>query len=161
MKTVVMAFCFFGISLLLNSQSINFEAPMMITEHPLGTNAGTFRPFIPFDCNQDGITDFSGTTSSDQLVLKGNSDGSFETIGLSISNNEALIKRVDWDDDGDEDIVFRYRILISEPNDEFSIIDPEISSSETIADVADLNQDSHMDFVTINRIFFEDHEIII
>ncbi|MFT4535453.1 MAG: hypothetical protein ACI9P5_002822 [Saprospiraceae bacterium] len=136
----------------VSSQTISFVAEEVILNHPNPTIINLDDPFVPFDYNNDGTTDFTGSTYGEQLVLKGLSDGTFEEIELTWS--QSPIKVVDVDMDRDEDVIYERHIRINEPNDEFRLIKPSLDINENITDIADLNNDNHFDFVTnlyVNR----------
>ena len=149
--------------LLLNpifGQEISFESKKLILDHPVQPHCGIGFPFIPFDFNNDGIMDLTGSSFADQLYLKGLSDDSFEEIKLNWS--QSPIRIIDWDNDGDSDVIFQQHIRITGENEEFQLINPNLEIiSESIADAADINNDSFMDFVTINRKPFEYNELAI
>jgi len=147
----------FMIFTIVNGQTITFEQEEVVFDHPTTKFTHLNYPFLPFDYNNDGITDFTGSTFGDQYVLKGLDDGTYEEIFLTWS--EAPIKVADMDMDGDEDMLFKRHIRINEPNDEFRMINPSLGFTETITDVADLNGDGMLDFVAINKITFEKNEI--
>ena len=141
-------------------QEISFEQDKLILEHPRPENTIFNYPFVPLDYNNDGITDFAGSSFGDQFYYKGNPDGSFEEIILNWP--QGPIKVMDWDADGDLDVIFQQHIRITNENDEFILINPSLEViTETISDAIDINGDSYTDFVTINRNTFGNNEISI
>ncbi len=154
MKPITIAlFCLISI-VCLNAQEVTFDEPSILFEHPQNAGNGTqfSYPFIPFDYNSDGITDFAGSGFAEQYVYKGLVNSEFEPIKLTWS--QAPIKIIDWNNDGKDDVVFERHIIITGENDEFPLLNPSIPFGETIVDVADLNNDQQLDLITIERITF-------
>jgi hypothetical protein len=154
MKTFTIAlFSFFSLCC-LHAQEVTFDQPAILFEHPQNAGNGTqfSYPFIPYDYNNDGITDFAGSGFADQYVYKGLVDGGFEPIKLTWA--QAPIKIIDWNNDGRDDVIFERHILLSGENDEFPLLNPSIQFSETIVEVADLNNDQQLDLITIERVTF-------
>ena len=138
----------------LKGQEVTFNEPSILFEHPQNSGNGTqfSYPFIPYDYNNDGITDFAGHGYGEQYVYKGLADGIFEPIQLTWS--QSPIKVLDWNNDGKDDVIFERHILITGENDEFPLLNPSIPFGETIVDAADLNNDQLPDLITIERVTF-------
>lgn len=159
MKNITLVTILLLVNISIIGQAITFEEQTLLFEHPNDEDVALNYPFIPFDFNSDGITDYTGSTFQDQYAYKGLADGTFEELILNWSQRP--IKIIDWDKDGDDDAVFERHISISDGNDKFQILNLGVAFGEKIADVGDLNNDSHYDFVTINRITFENNEVYV
>ncbi|MEM9548647.1 MAG: FG-GAP-like repeat-containing protein [Bacteroidota bacterium] len=155
MKNYLLLLSFLILPLFINSQTITFGTDEILFEHPNQPDTYLNFPFIPFDYNNDGLTDYTGSSQTEQYAYKGLEDGSFEQIVLNWEQKP--IKVIDWNNDGKDDAVFQRHISITGDDDDFFISDPSITSNvfEVIVDVADLNNDSFLDFITIERRTFD------
>lgn len=138
----------------LKAQEVIFKEPSILFEHPQNSGNGTqfSYPFVPYDYDNDGITDFAGSSFAEQYVYKGLDDGGFEQIKLTWA--QAPIKVLDWNNDGKDDVVFERHILITGENDEIPLLNPSIPFTESIVEIADLNNDLLLDLITIERVTF-------
>lgn len=130
-------------------QKINFEPSKALFNHPtLFGNVGLGDPFIPFDYNNDGLTDFIGHTSENNVHLfKGVGNDQFQNIKSQENLLFQPLKVMDFDKDGDMDVVGFRDILLYESQDSFTVFDPEIGI-EIIVEVADFDGDGLFDLLT-------------
>ncbi len=146
-------FCFFQSSF-LEAQIVAFQDEQLLFLHPTeDEDFGERMPFIPFDYNQDGITDYVGNDSglNSQRLYKGISETEFEEIILE-SKFDDILYTFDFDKDGDEDIVFETIIHINEGNDVFSQIDVLADNSEHIIGVGDFTGDGKTDIISYDQL---------
>lgn len=158
MKSNYLLFIFFLLPLTILSQTISFESEETLFEHPYQPDTYFYHPFIPFDYNNDGITDFTGTSKLEQYIYKGLADGTFSIQQNELSWAQDPIKVIDWNNDGLQDIVYEGYIAISSDNDQFNLIQGITTEPfESIVDVADVNNDMFYDLMTIERPGSNDH----
>ena len=150
MKKSLFTYIILLLTSFLFAQEITFMNKIELLDHPEMPIAGLGFPFIPLDYNHDGNTDFAGSSFSEQIYYKGDGNGTFEEIVLTWSQQP--IKVIDWDNDGDQDVIFEQHVRITENNDEFRLVNLQLQLSEIVSDAADINNDSYTDFVSINQI---------
>jgi len=143
------------------SQIISFESSKVLFDHPGSTNSGLYYPFIPLDYNDDGFTDFIGATFSDQFIFKGNVDNTFDKINIYQGFAHMPLKVMDFDKDGDEDVIMERYINFYQSGDNFTFFNPGINFQETIIEAADFNNDGLNDLLTHKSVSFENDELII
>jgi len=157
-KLVMLLWLICGI---LNAQPISFDASISLIGHPDTDSPGFGYPFIPLDYNGDGHTDFIGSTFDDQLLYKGLGEGTFDTLDIYQGFAQDPLKIMDFDKDGDMDVIMARYFNLYESADSFIFINPNINFQETIIEVGDFNKDGFNDLVTHKNVTFGDDEIII
>ncbi|MFK8007408.1 MAG: T9SS type A sorting domain-containing protein [Saprospiraceae bacterium] len=144
-----------------NSQQISFEASVALFDHPSSPYAGFSNPFIPFDYNSDGLVDFIGATFNDQYVYKGIASDQFEQIDIYQGFSHKPLKVMDFDNDGDMDVIMERYINLYESADSFTFFNPNINFQEDIVEVADFDNNGLNDLLTHKSITFANDELII
>lgn len=136
------------------SQNITLDSARLLFPHP--EKYGFNSPAIPFDYNEDQVTDFVIRTFRELFIYKGLGDGEFEIIDIvKNSRPEAVIKVMDVDGDEDIDIITKDNIYINQGEDEFSLANFQVRESEIIVDVSDFNGDGFNDILTlVDQVFF-------
>ncbi len=140
---------------------ISFEASEVLFDHPSSSNAGLGYPFIPFDYNSDGLTDFIGATFNDQYIYKGMAGDQFEQIDIYQGFSHNPLKVMDFDNDGDMDVIMERYINLYESVDSFTFFNPNINFQEDIVEVADFDNNGINDLLTHKSITFDNDELII
>ncbi len=159
-KKYLFIFLFFSPFFCL-SQQLSFEASVALFDHPSSPYAGFGNPFVPFDYNSDGLVDFIGATFNDQYIYKGIASDQFEQIDIYQGYAHSPLKVMDFDNDGDMDVIMRRYINLYESADSFTFFDPNISYQEKIVEVADFDNNGFNDLLTYKSITFENDELII
>jgi hypothetical protein len=156
----------------LNAQTISFAPKEILFAHPEGNTFNSLEfdsPYLPCDYNNDGYVDFVGKRSSqEQLILKGTAVDTFQEVNiLPVGSPSAgvVFDVLDFDQDGDEDIIAERYILINEGDDLFSFLNVGLSIGfgfeEFVIGVADFNGDDLLDLLVLKDVFFEDEEMAI
>lgn len=143
------------------SQQLSFEAGVALFDHPSSSNAGLGYPFIPLDYNSDGLTDFIGATFNDQFIYKGLASDQFEQIDIYQGFSHNPLKVMDFDNDGDMDVIMERYINLYESADSFTFFNPDINFQEDIVEVADFDNNGVNDLLTHKSITFDNDELII
>lgn len=143
------------------AQQISFEASEILFDHPSSSNAGLGYPFIPLDYNDDGLTDFIGATFNDQYIYKGIASDQFEQIDIYQGFSHNPLKVMDFDNDGDMDVIMERYINLYESADSFTFFNPDINFQEDIVEVADFDNNGLNDLLTHKSITFANDELII
>lgn len=150
---------FFLTTTFLASAQISFDASTVLFDHPRAEDTGLNYPCIPLDYNSDGLVDFIGATFNDQFLFKGEAGGTFEQLDIYQGFSHIPLKVMDFDNDGDMDIIMERYINIYETADSFFFLNPNVNFLEDIVEVADFNGDGFNDLLTHKSITFEDDEI--
>lgn len=156
----------------LSAQTISFAEKEILFAHPEGTTFNSLEfdsPYLPCDYNNDGYVDFVGKRGSqEQLILKGTAVDTFQEVNvLPVGSPSAnvVFDVLDFDQDGDEDIIAQRYLLINEGDDLFSFLNVGLGLGfgfeEFIIGVADFNGDGLSDLLVLKDIFFENEEIAI
>lgn len=156
-------YCFTIFSFLcfdLLSQDITFEAPISLFEYSTELE-GFNNPLLPLDYNSDGNTDFyyADRFDGDLIIFKGLGNDQFEKIDIPQIAYDPL-KAIDFDQDGDLDIINEKHIFLTEPSDSFTIFKPSVRG--IIIEVEDFDNDGLMDILTHTNIgdVFNDEQIV-
>ena len=144
----------------LTAQQLTFDSPRELFLHPR-TAAGFNYPFLPFDYNSDTLVDFIGATFDDQLLYKGLPDSTYEILDIYQGFTEVPLKVMDFDMDGDDDIIMSRYINLYAEQDSFIFLNPEINFQEDIVDVADFDDNGYNDLLTVKSETFANGTIII
>lgn len=150
---------FFLTSSFLASAQISFDASTVLFDHPRVEDTGLNYSFIPMDYNSDGLVDFIGATFNDQFIYKGVTGGTFEQLDIYQGFSHSPLKVMDFDMDGDMDIIMERYLNIYETADSFFFLNPNVHFLEDIVEVADFNNDGFNDLLTHKKITFENDEI--
>lgn len=156
----------------LPAQSINFAPKEILFAHPESSTSSSLEfdsPYLPCDYNNDGFVDFVGKRGSqEQLILKGTAVDTFQEVNvLPVGSPSArtVFEVVDFDQDGDEDIIAESYILINEGDDLFSLLNLDLAFGfgvkEFVIGVADFNSDNHLDLLVIKDVSFQNSEVSI
>lgn len=143
-----------GLILIFISSSLygqfTFSDEIEIFRHPRSGDIGLFQPFVPYDYNNDGVTDFFGN-GGNSFVYKGVSPDSATQV-LEVSGNNP-IRSLDWDSDGDMDALFQSYVLLTLENDTFERLSFATSFAEVVraVDYGDFNNDGLLDVVSLVR----------
>lgn len=144
----------------LNAQQLTFESSRELFLHPR-EEAGFGYPFIPFDYNTDTLVDFIGATFNDQFVYKGLADSTYEVLDIYQGLSQVPVKVMDFDKDGDDDVIMERYINLYAEQDSFTFFNPEISFQEEIVEVADFDGNGLNDLLTIKSETFANGTVII
>ncbi len=158
MKYIFTSFITLLVTSHLICQNLSFEEGQTILEFP-EENLGLKSPVLPLDYNADGITDFF-RISNELIIYKGLGDGEYEEIENSLTQNNPL-RALDFDQDGDLDVIMSRYIAINESNDLFSKFSLQIAG--VIIEAADFDGDGLIDLLTHTNEdnIFADQELIV
>jgi hypothetical protein len=131
----------------LISQELLFSNPEILTNYPDEQWRAKFDdPFIPIDYDQDGDTDFIGGFLNKQYVFK-NQDSSFEPIIIAEGDSKSPFRTLDFDLDGDLDVLLERSVLLNDGEDNFTLTEINSTWVTYIADYSDFNQDGYQDLI--------------
>ena len=142
----------------LYGQALTFDEPISLFEYPIENLKAEFDwPFIPMDYDQDGDIDFYGASFlwdngerlGGQYLYKNNGNGIFDSIQIAYDENESPLLAMDFDSDGDLDVVTKRSVYHNESADNFVRVQ-KLGSSEIIADVQDFNLDGIDDLLVVH-----------
>lgn len=150
---------FFLTTSFLASAQISFDASTVLFDHPRMEDTGLNYPCIPLDYNNDGLVDFVGATFNDQFLFKGEAGGTFEQLDIYQGFSHSPLQVMDFDNDGDMDMIMERYINIYVSADSFFFLNPDVHFLEDIVEVADFNNDGFNDLLTHKKITFENDEI--
>lgn len=144
---------------LATAQNIEFEDGKKILEFT-GDLGGWQNPVLPLDFNNDGETDLINFLDFKVKVYEGIGMDEFELMDIDELTGLHL-KTIDFDDDGDQDVVSQYNILMNEGNGNFSLLNP--GRKGEIIEVVDLDGDGNKDIVTQTNAgsFFNAQELFV
>lgn len=125
------------------SQNLSFDDVQPIIDFP-DESLGLRSPVLALDFNDDGITDFI-RKSNGIAIYKGLSDGSFEEIENTLDSKNPL-KSIDFDQDGDLDVIMETYIAIQESDETFTQFDLTVFG--VIIEAADFNNDGEVDLMS-------------
>ena len=161
MKQTVTFFLFF-LTVALSAQTPNFAASKVLFDHPAGNYIFLGYPYIPFDYNSDGVIDFIGKGSSEQFLSKGLGDDEFMQIDIYQGYDPNPLKVMDFDNDGDMDVVMENYINLYAEVDSFTAFEFGLPFMETILDANDVTGDGHNDLLVVkNNGVFEPDSLLI
>ena len=142
--TLAILFSYF----LLNAQEATFDTPILLFDHPQGDNVLLGEGVVPLDYNQVGILDFA-VKGDGQWLYEGGEDLTYTKIDVGSNTlSRSVFATVDFDDDGDMDIVTKAYLLINEGNGDFSELSIGLVAfeSDVIVAIADVDGDADLDF---------------
>jgi len=161
------------ISVRLLSQTIDFQQPEILFQHPnslFGNTIAAIHPFTPFNINDDKITDFIGNVQLEGstraiYTMLGQLDGEFHKDSLLTENSAVFVQEADLNNDTTNDILFSDRIIFRPSMETLVIPLPDIYDSyitkDTYIGSGDFNGDNINDIVTRRLIRCEDNELAI
>ncbi len=145
------------------AQTVSFAPNTILFEHPQGGKNNFDRPYIPFDYNSDGQTDFIGKTLSGQYIYKGLGNNEFLPIDIDQGLHKSPLKVMDFDNDGDLDIIMENYINLYAEADSFTFVNLNLQFKTNVIDANDFNADSLSDILTIQpgKTFSDDDTLFV
>ena len=142
----------------LTRAQINFSEAEILFEHPTVALGGFLtyeQPYLPFDGNNDGVTDYVGSGfesifSNFYYIFDGVSETEFTSVELPTGDRVANIAQVvDFDQNGTQDFLLTDRVYFRDTDTEFMIpLPPEFDNFVTNANnlaTTDFNGDGRLD----------------
>jgi hypothetical protein len=155
MKNILYCFLLMCICSNFYAQNINFSASVKLLDTRTGSLSGFNEPFLPFDYNKDGSVDFIGVKDFDtQIIYKGSNNFVYSPINITQGFARDPLKIMDFDRDGDDDIIMENYINLYQSRDSFVSFIPDLNFDEKITEVADFDQDGFNDLLVCQQITF-------
>lgn len=159
MKKILILFIFINLCKSLDAQNISFNDGVTLLEFP-NEYLGLLHPSLPCDYNEDGISDL--TIALTKLrIYKGYDIENLESLDLPNIYVTNPLKTMDFDNDGDVDIITNSKIILNDQQDQFTIVNPIIEGE--IIEAVDFNNDGLTDLFTHTNEdnIFSDQELIV
>jgi len=140
---------------------VSFEDSKALFDHPKSGDSNVDFAFIPFDYNDDGITDFVGQSSTEQWLYKGIDETTYEIIELPADDvaSREVLTTVDLDGDDDLDILTARRIYINNGSDTFTPYGDDLTGNNRYQAVGGIDKDGNIDLISIDGSVSSDYSL--
>ena len=152
MKNYLLSVLALAMTSWLGAQSITFEAAEQIFVHPsfelYDYEVEDDSPFLPFNLNNDGFTDFAGSYRESFFdrgiaIFSSNAQLDFD-LTIEEYEDAYVSKIIDFDGNGVDDVMYSNHIYMPDRSESIVISDSEF---DHLLEAADFNGDNKLDFV--------------
>ena len=155
-------YCFLLAFSCLQAQEASFADPTLLFDHPAVSNALVGKGVVPLDHNDDGIIDFV-VEGNGIWLYEGQENMTYNPIDLDVTLTRKVLTTLDYDSDGDTDIILETYILINEGDGIFTELNIGLQPFDgvSVVAIADIDGDDDLDLFIKDPAVFGGDEFFI